>query len=90
VSWHEMSRDLARIVQCGYALDDREFDDESSCVGAAILAGDGRPVYALSVSGPAGRFGRERRTEIGEAVREAAGRISEMLGYAGARVSDAS
>jgi IclR family acetate operon transcriptional repressor len=88
VSWQEMSRDLARTVQCGYATDDREFDDESSCVGSAILTGDGRPVYALSVSGPSGRFGRERRTEIGEAVREAAGQISELLGYVGAPARD--
>jgi IclR family acetate operon transcriptional repressor len=89
-SWQEMSRDLTKIGQCGYAFEDREFDDESSCVGAAIFAGDGRAVYALSVSGPAGRFGRGRRVEIGEAVRDAAGEISELLGYTGARVSDAS
>jgi DNA-binding IclR family transcriptional regulator len=90
VSWREISRDLSRIAQCGYAVEDREFDDESSCVGSAIFAGDGRVVYALSVSGPSGRFGRERRIEIGEAVREAAGGISGMLGYVGARASDAS
>lgn len=90
VSWREMSRDLARIGQCGYSVEDREFDDESSCVGSAIFGGDGRVVYALSVSGPAGRFGRERRIEIGEAVREAAAGISELLGYVGDRVGDAS
>ena len=88
-SWQQMSRDLAGIVECGYAFEDREFDDESSCVGSAIFAGDGRVGYALSVSGPAGRFGRERRVEIGEAVRGAAGEISELLGYTSARVSEA-
>jgi len=39
-----------------YALDDEESSEGGRCVGAAILDADGRPIGAISISGPASRM----------------------------------
>ena len=53
------------------------------CVGAPIFDYRGRPVAALSLSGPAFRLTRERAEGLSGAVRRIARSVSRQLGYPG-------
>ncbi len=44
----------------GYSIDDGESSPGVRCLAAAIRGVDGRPLFALSLTGPAGRFTMER------------------------------
>jgi IclR family acetate operon transcriptional repressor len=72
---------LRGVRRRGYAVDDEEHEVGLRCVGAAIRDRRGAPSFAISVSGPTARLGRERLTEIGGAVSLGAADISLRLGY---------
>lgn len=77
----ELGVDLERVRKRGYAIDDIENEEGIRCVAAAVLRGDGSPVAALSISGPASRITEERLASLGEAVVGVAQRLSAGLGY---------
>jgi IclR family acetate operon transcriptional repressor len=79
----ELEGDLAAVRARGYALDLEESDVGASCVGAAVCGPDGRPLGAISVSGPTSRVSDGALPAIGAAVAQAAGAASAALGYAG-------
>jgi IclR family acetate operon transcriptional repressor len=81
VSLDDLEVDLARVRQRGYSLDDEENEVGARCVGAAVLDATGRPVAAISVSGPASRMNAEVLERIGTAVRDAAHEIETLMGY---------
>ena len=80
-SLSRLKRDLLNIRERGFALDEGEAVTGIRCLGAAILGADGKPVAALSISGPMVRVTKDRlplfATELRKAVRE----ISVRLGY---------
>jgi DNA-binding IclR family transcriptional regulator len=63
----------------GYSIDDRENEPFGACVGAAIAGADGRPVGAVSISGPHFRI-HDRLQYFGERARAVAGAIARELG----------
>ena len=63
----------------GYSTDDRENEPFGACVGAAIVGADGRPVGAVSISGPHFRI-HDRLQYFGERARAVAGAIARELG----------
>jgi len=71
--------DIRRAQLRGYSTDDRENEPFGACVGAAIVGADGRPVGAISVSGPSFRI-HHRLQYFGERVRAVAGAIAPELG----------
>jgi DNA-binding IclR family transcriptional regulator len=71
--------EIALTQSRGYAIDDRENEPLGACVAAAIVDPEGRPVGAISVSGPHYRI-RGRFEEIGMTVRAAATMIAMELG----------
>ena len=71
--------ELARIRQQGYSLDNRENEDDGRCVAAAITAGGGRTVAALSISGPVPRMTVARARALAEPLRAACRQISAAL-----------
>jgi IclR family acetate operon transcriptional repressor len=73
--------EIAIIQARGYAIDDRENEDYGACVAAAIMGPDGRPVGAISISGPDFRI-RDRFEALGRRVREAAFGVASELGSA--------
>ena len=81
-----LRRELEKVRQQGYAIDDLENEEGIRCVGAPIFDHGGKPVAALSVSGPAFRMTLERAEELGQAVQSTAQSISRQLGYRGRRV----
>jgi IclR family acetate operon transcriptional repressor len=74
-----LKKDLARIAQRGYSLDDQEVELGARCVAAPVLDGNGRVVAALSISGPTTRVSRERVPAFAQAIRKGARMISIQL-----------
>jgi DNA-binding IclR family transcriptional regulator len=74
-----LREEIRRTKLRGYSTDDRENEPFGACVGAAIVRADGRPVGAISVSGPYFRI-RDRLPYFGERVRAVAGAIARELG----------
>jgi DNA-binding IclR family transcriptional regulator len=77
----EFREEITRTQARGYAVDDRENEDFGACVAVAILGADGRPVGAISVSGPDFRV-RDHFDRFGRRAREAAQGIARELGAA--------
>jgi DNA-binding IclR family transcriptional regulator len=79
----ERSSLLYRITEQGYALEDEESDAGVRSIAAPIRDYNRFVVGAISVSGPATRFGEQRlRDELIPMVTRAAAEISGRLGYA--------
>lgn len=76
-----LKKELIRIVQQGYALDDQETDLGARCVAAPILDQSGKVAAAISVSGPTTRITRERVAPFAQAIKRAARAISAQLGH---------
>jgi IclR family acetate operon transcriptional repressor len=66
--------ELVGVRSSGYAVDDRENEEEGRCV-AVFVAGLGVPV-AISVSGLASRFPIDRVTEVARSLTKAAAQLS--------------
>ncbi len=77
----QLWEELAAIRQRGYSIDDEENEIGARCVGVPILDRRGRPIAAISLSGPAFRFSPVEVEIMGDALREAAARISERIGF---------
>ncbi len=95
LKWHSMTpqtiagpdqlrADLELIRQRGWALDCDENLIGVSCAGAAIRNADGRPIAAISVTGPSARNTSAKLDEIGPRLHELTNEISrEHFGWAG-------
>ncbi len=82
VSLPHLVRHLRKIHSRGYAVDDEEAERGARCVAAAILDPDGKPVAAISVSGPISHIQRGTVKEIAEAVMGGCAQVSEQMGFA--------
>jgi IclR family transcriptional regulator, acetate operon repressor len=71
---------LAEVRAAGYAIDDEEYPPGLRCVAAAVPDEMGRPLGAVSISGPGIRVTRERLRELGPLVRSIANELSLELG----------
>lgn len=76
-----LERELIKIRQQGYAIDDREIMDSLRCVAAPIYDRDGKVEYAVSVSGLAGSLQGERFDMVRDELIRTAESISYMMGY---------
>lgn len=77
----DIQRELARIRQLGYSLDNEECEEGQRCIGAPIFDERAQVSYALSLSGPASRVSLEVIDSIAKEVRAGAEAISAGLGY---------
>lgn len=75
--------ELPRISERRYAIDDEESAPGLRCVGAAIVDDGGRPISAISISGPATRIQSEALTAIAGAIVGAARQVSTAIGFLG-------
>lgn len=72
-------KELARVAQQGYAVDDQETDMGARCVAAPILDESGSVTAAISIAGPITRISRDRIQAYALATRKAARAISAQL-----------
>ncbi len=77
-----LRRELKKVTQQGFAVDDEEAGAGSRCVGAPIFDQSGNVAAAISVSGPITRIDRTKLLQISTAVREGAQIVSRNLGCA--------
>ncbi|HET9402445.1 MAG TPA: IclR family transcriptional regulator [Candidatus Acidoferrales bacterium] len=75
--------DLDAVRIRGYSIDNEENEEGARCVGAAVHDHSGRPIAAISVSGPAFRMSKVKVAEVGQALTAAAAELSADLGYRG-------
>ncbi len=76
----EFSRELKKIRDQGFAVDDEEVAVGLRCVAAPIYDENGFPLAGLSLSGPTARIPRERVAGLGKIVRSVANDITAELG----------
>lgn len=72
--------ELERTRQRGYALDNEEAEEGVRCVALPILGADGKPVAAISVSGPTFRFDEQRSASMVESLRIVTQELSQNMG----------
>jgi DNA-binding IclR family transcriptional regulator len=73
-------RQFTLIRERGFAIDDQEHELGSICVASAFRDQDGRPLGAMSISGPVARISDELVQVIGIDLVEVCGVLTEMLG----------
>ena len=76
-----LKRELERIRDRGYSIDDEEIEDGIRCISAPILNPANRAVAAISTSGPSSRITPNRFQSIGKTLLKAAEEISTHIGY---------
>jgi len=77
----ELKRELARVRERGYAVDNEEFEEGLKCIGAPVRDYSGQVVASISIAGPAFRLTEERIPVLAHSVQEVARELSEELGY---------
>jgi IclR family acetate operon transcriptional repressor len=85
----ELRGELARTRRRGDAVDNEENEIGARCVGVPILDGDGAPLAAISLSGPAARIDDDALGAMAERLWEASREISARLGHEVASVNGA-
>jgi len=76
----KLKADLDRVRERGYAVDDEEHAVGLRCVAAPILDEEGKPLAALSISGPLARIDDPAIGVMGGLVRRAAAAVTEQVG----------
>ncbi len=76
-----LNRELVEIRRRGFALDDRENDEDVRCIAAPVRDHTGDVVAALSISGPSNRITKERIAEQSRLVVATASQASAAMGY---------
>ncbi len=77
----ELEADFVRIRARGYALDEEEHEVGVGCIATPVLDHTGRPVAAISVSGPSTRVMRGDPSELGGLLGRHAAEVSAALGH---------
>lgn len=76
-----LRRELAKVHETGYAIDDEENEPNVRCVGAPVRNADGTIIGGISVSGLAVMLPLAQAHQLGHVVIVAANRVSAALGY---------
>ncbi len=76
----KLKADLERCRERGFAVDDEEHAVGLRCVAAAVLDEDGRPLAAISISGPSARIDETAIGVMGGLVRRAAAAVTDQVG----------
>lgn len=74
-------RELSRVREQGFALDNEEAEEGAQCIAAPILGPKGEPRAAISISGPESLLRGNVIQEIAEALKQCTRAISAQLGY---------
>lgn len=73
-------RDLARLRERGYALDDQESAEGVRSIAAPIFGPDGEVLAAIALIGPAFRFSLSAVNKVAGPLRDAADQVTRAIG----------
>ena len=76
-----LREELKKISKDGYAIDNRELDENIRCLSSPIRDESGKVVAALSFSGPTSRVSMVRLKSFIKTVKDISDKISLKLGY---------
>jgi DNA-binding IclR family transcriptional regulator len=76
----KLKSEITLIRKLGYAIDNEELSIGLRCVGAPVFDFTGKPVYALSVSGPTQRMSEEKMLAISKKLVPLCNKLSERIG----------
>jgi DNA-binding IclR family transcriptional regulator len=79
----DLLRELGRIRERGYSIDNQEMVTGVFCVGVPIVDRLGRPMGAISISGPSPKAPGTGVKPLVKALSDACRQVSGRLGYAG-------
>ncbi len=80
-----LRREIAATRLRGYSRDDEEDAVGVRCIGAAVRTAGGAPLFAISLTGPAGRFTRERADACAPPLLDAVAGLSRRFGWSGSQ-----
>lgn len=78
-----LMKELEKVQQLGYAIDDEENSIGARCVGAPVFNSEGKVEAAVASTGTINDVPREAVAHISDMVKEAGRRISHQIGYRG-------
>lgn len=84
-----LREDIQRTRSRGYSIDDEEDSPGVRCIGSAIVAGSGEPIFAISITGPSGRFTMEKAQDCAPALMAATEELSRDFGWSTAATKPA-
>lgn len=79
LSVNEVQQQLSEVRRQGYAVDNEELEYGLVCLGVAIVDSTGKPVGAISVSGPVTRMTEANRKAFAEYLIDCGRQISAQL-----------
>jgi IclR family transcriptional regulator, KDG regulon repressor len=79
----KLRKELTRIRELGYALDDEEMERGVRCVAAPVFVLPGRAAAAIGIAGPAARMTRETLFRFSKPLIRAVRQLSERLSRPG-------
>ncbi len=74
-----LSRELDKIRQCGYAMEEGERIEGAMCIGVPILGSQGHAIAAISATGPKARM-QEKKEGLIQALTQASKELSIICG----------
>jgi IclR family KDG regulon transcriptional repressor len=80
-SVREQLKGFKRIREQGYAIDNEETETGARCVAAPIFNSQGRPIAAMSVSGPVNYMTQNVVGQISQTLADATRKVSGQLGF---------
>jgi len=83
ISKQKLAEELKETKRRGYALDQREYEEDVECIGAPIWDHQRNAIAALSISGPQRKINTPQENQFVSQVMEAAALISSKMGYMG-------
>ena len=72
---------LAVTRERGFAVSEREYEEEINAVAAPILGNDNRPLAAIAIVGPSYRLTLERMFVLGQTIKKTTETISREVGH---------
>jgi len=79
----ELEKELKKVHDCGYAVDDSELIEGLHCVAAPIFDRTGCPIGTLTLSAPAEQLPKKDFKRRAASVMDAAAAVSAKLGWKG-------
>lgn len=76
-----LREEINKVAKAGYAIDNRELDENIRCLSSPIRDESGKVVAALSISGPTNRAKMVRLKSLTKTMMKITAEISQKLGY---------